>query len=82
MYIMVINCGSSSLKFQLIAFPEQTAVAKGLIERIGQDSGAQFTLTAGDKGFKKLPVDASNHTKAVTEALNALNSGRVCSFEI
>ena len=75
MYIMVINCGSSSLKFQLIAFPEQTAIAKGLIERIGQDSGAQFTLTAGDKGFKKLPVDASNHTKAVTEALNALTIG-------
>ena len=81
MYIMVINCGSSSLKFQLISFPEEKAIAKGLIERIGQDSGAQFTLTAEDKGFKKQPVDASDHTKAVTAALNALTTGECAVLE-
>ena len=81
MYIMVINCGSSSLKFQLISFPEEKAVAKGLIERIGQDIGAQFTLTAGDKNFKNQPVDASDHTKAVTAALNALTIGEYAVLE-
>ena len=75
MYIMVINCGSSSLKFQLISFPEEVVIAKGLIERIGQESGAQFTLTAGEEGFIKMPVDAPDHTKAVTAAIEALTSG-------
>jgi len=75
MYIMVINCGSSSLKFQLISFPEETVIAKGLIERIGQEAGAQFTLTAGDESFTKRSVDAQDHTKAVTAALEALTAG-------
>ena len=75
MHIMVINCGSSSLKFQLISFPEEKIIAKGLIERIGQKTGAEFTLTAGDKGFAKQPIDASDHTKAVSAALDALTSG-------
>ena len=77
---MVINCGSSSLIFQLIAFPDEIAVAKGLIERIGQNE-SQFTLTAGDKGFKNQPVDASDHTKAVTAALNALTTGDCAVLE-
>ena len=75
MYIMVINCGSSSLKFQLISFPEETVIAKGLIERIGQEDGAQFTLTASSENFTKQPVDAPDHTKAVTAALEALTAG-------
>ena len=75
MYIMVINCGSSSLKFQLISFPEETVIAKGLIERIGQEDGAQFTLAAGNENFANRAVDAPDHTKAVTAALEALTSG-------
>ena len=35
--ILVINSGSSSLKFQLIAMPEETVIASGLVERIGMD---------------------------------------------
>ncbi len=81
MYIMVINCGSSSLKFQLISFPEEAAIAKGLIERIGQDIGAQFTLSVNGKGFKNKPIDASDHTKAVTAALSALTTGECAVLE-
>lgn len=33
--IIAINAGSSSLKFQLLAMPEETVIAKGLVERIG-----------------------------------------------
>ena len=75
MYIMVINCGSSSLKFQLISLPEKNVIAKGLVERIGQENGAQFSLSTGDKSCSKQPVDADNHVKAVNCALNSLTEG-------
>jgi len=37
--ILVINCGSSSLKYQLLDMAEEQLLARGLVERIGQDSG-------------------------------------------
>ena len=39
MNILVINCGSSSLKYQLIDMTTETALAAGLIERIGEPQG-------------------------------------------
>ena len=75
MFIMVINCGSSSLKFQLISFPDEKVIAKGLIERIGQEAGAEFTLSAEKINFSKQSIDAPDHTKAVAAALNALTAG-------
>ena len=39
MNILVINCGSSSLKYQLLDMPTATALAAGLIERIGESQG-------------------------------------------
>ncbi|MDE5894064.1 MAG: acetate kinase, partial [Acetatifactor sp.] len=44
MNILVINCGSSSLKFQLINSESEQCIAKGLCERIGID-GSQITYT-------------------------------------
>ena len=37
--VLVINCGSSSLKYQLLAMEDERLLAKGLVERIGQDEG-------------------------------------------
>jgi len=37
--ILVINCGSSSLKYEIFAMPEQTSLGRGLVERIGEPSG-------------------------------------------
>ena len=37
--VLVINCGSSSLKYQLLAMADETLLAKGLVERIGQEKG-------------------------------------------
>ena len=37
MKILVINCGSSSLKYQLIDMENETKIAQGLVERIGID---------------------------------------------
>ena len=37
MNILVLNCGSSSLKYQLINMEDESVIAKGLVERIGID---------------------------------------------
>jgi acetate kinase len=37
--VLVINCGSSSLKYQLLEMQEERLLAKGLIERIGLEMG-------------------------------------------
>ena len=37
--ILVINCGSSSLKYEVYAMPSRTSLGKGLVERIGEESG-------------------------------------------
>ena len=37
MNVLVINCGSSSLKYQLINMDDESVLAKGLVERIGID---------------------------------------------
>ncbi len=39
MRVLVINCGSSSIKFELFAMPEETVLAKGIAEKIGEESG-------------------------------------------
>ena len=48
MKILVINAGSSSLKFQLIDMADESVKAKGLVERIGIE-GTHFKQTVGDK---------------------------------
>jgi len=45
--ILVINCGSSSLKYQLLDMAEEQLLARGLVERIGQDSGRHIYTRPG-----------------------------------
>lgn len=47
MNILVINCGSSSLKYQLIDSDSEKVLAKGLCERIGIDKSAITHQPAG-----------------------------------
>lgn len=71
MNILVINCGSSSLKFQLIDSESEEVLAKGLCERIGLE-GAR--LVYQPKGGEKeiTNADMPNHKKAVELVLSAL----------
>lgn len=62
--ILVINCGSSSLKFQLLQMPEETVLAKGLFERIGLAQGS-FTIEFGKDQQVKEEIDFANHEQAV-----------------
>ena len=73
MNILVINCGSSSLKFQLIDSETEKCIAKGLCERIGIE-GSQITYTpdAGEKEQTVTPMP--DHTEAIRLVLEALTN--------
>ena len=70
MNILVLNCGSSSLKFQLIDSETENVLAKGICERIGIDGKISYTPYNGKKEtvFKDMPT----HTEAIGYVLEAL----------
>lgn len=71
MIILVINCGSSSLKFQLIDSAAEKVLAKGLCERIGiEGSRIVYQPAGGEKEVTESPMP--NHTQAVKLVLDAL----------
>ena len=69
--VLVINCGSSSLKFQLINSSSEEVIAKGLCERIGiEGSQMTYTPTGGEKYEVKTPME--DHRSAIRLVLDAL----------
>lgn len=71
MKVLVINCGSSSLKFQLIDSETEAVAAKGLCERIGMEgSRLVFTPAGGEKVITESAMP--DHTEAVRMVLAAL----------
>lgn len=71
MNILVINCGSSSLKFQLINSESEEVIAKGLCERIAiEGSRMVYTPKGGEKQITVAPM--SDHTAAIQMVLAAL----------
>ncbi|MBD5546894.1 MAG: acetate kinase [Lachnospiraceae bacterium] len=76
MNVLVINCGSSSLKFQLINSKSEEVIAKGLCERIGIEGGKMTYSPAG--GEKKETVTPmKNHTQAVGLVLDTLTDAEI-----
>lgn len=73
MKILVINCGSSSLKYQLIDMDTENVMAKGLVERIGMEGS---TLTHRVEGRDKVVIEEKmpDHKVAVKYVLDALVS--------
>ncbi len=71
MNVLVINCGSSSLKYQLIDSDSETVLAKGLCERIGIDGG-EFTYQKTGLDKEKTDVDMPTHKEAIQLVLDAL----------
>lgn len=71
MNILVINCGSSSLKYQLISMENEKVLAKGLVERIGIEGSNLVQKVEGrDKYIITKPMN--NHTEAVKLVLDSL----------
>ena len=71
MKILVINAGSSSLKYQLIDMDDESVLAKGNCERIGMEDGI-FTHKTNDGREKHVTVSKPDHTAAFTQVKNAL----------
>lgn len=76
MKVLVINCGSSSLKYQLIDMETENVLAKGLCERIGiNDSVLNHTPNGGEKVVIK--VDLPTHKVAIAEVIKALTDEKI-----
>ncbi len=73
MNILVINCGSSSLKYQLFDMKDESVLAKGLVERIGID-GSILTHTTTGKEKEKIQVPMKDHKEALGHVLDALQN--------
>ena len=73
MKVLVINCGSSSLKFQLIESQSERCLAKGLCERIGID-GSMITYAPEGGEKEKTVTPMPDHTEAIRLVLEALTN--------
>ncbi len=70
MNVLVINCGSSSLKYQLIDSESEAVLAKGLCERIGIDGRLVYQKTGLDKEITEAAMPT--HKQAIQMVLDAL----------
>ena len=72
MNVLVINCGSSSLKYQLINSDSEEVLAKGLCERIGIDGRLVYQKEGMDKEITEAPMPT--HKEAIQMVLTALHN--------
>ena len=70
MKVLVINCGSSSLKYQLFNMENEEVMVKGLVERIGIEGSRLVQKKDGDEFIIEEPME--NHTQAVGHVFDAL----------
>ena len=76
MKILVLNCGSSSIKYQLIDMANNAEVmAKGLLERIGLEMGEFTHKWKGQKHYEQQPIP--NHTEGIKIVLKALTDPEI-----
>jgi acetate kinase len=69
--ILVLNAGSSSLKFNLMDMDHELSLADGIAERIGLSEGFIRWTIQGEKG--RLELDMNNHRKALTSIMDQLH---------
>ena len=82
MKILVVNCGSSSLKYQLIDSETEEWIAKGLCERIGIDGRISYQPAGGDKETEESPMpDHTNAIRLVLEKLTNEKTGVLKSLD-
>ncbi|MCL2548552.1 MAG: acetate/propionate family kinase, partial [Symbiobacteriaceae bacterium] len=82
MNILVLNCGSSSLKYQLFDMTNESVLAKGRVERIGIE-GSFLVHQPSQKDEVEKKVDMPDHTVAIRHVLEALTDsqhGVIASF--
>ena len=73
MKVLVINCGSSSLKYQVLDMQNESLMCKGLVERIGMDGSViNHTKIGMDKVVKEVPM--KDHKDAIAQVLDAVQN--------
>lgn len=70
MKVLVINCGSSSLKYQLFDMTDESVLCKGLVERIGIEGSKLTHKVNGEKLVVEKPM--KDHTEAINHVFDAL----------
>ena len=74
MKVLVINCGSSSLKYQIIDMTDESVIAKGKCDKINLDgSFIQYKCPAKDVSFEK-EVPMKNHSEAIQILIDELTN--------
>ena len=82
MNVLVINCGSSSLKYQLIDSETEAVLAKGLCERIGIDGRLVYQKAGNDKEITEASMPTHKEAiQMVLEALTNEKTGAIKSLE-
>ena len=71
MKVLVINCGSSSLKYQVLDMTNESLLAKGLVERIGMEGSVITHEKTGMDKFK-LETPMEDHKEAIAQVLAAV----------
>ena len=76
MYIMALNCGSSSLKYQIFDVDSKQQILSGLVEKIGLD-GSYLTQKYPDGAKQRKDVAMKNHDDALSEVINMLRDASI-----
>jgi acetate kinase len=80
MKVFILNCGSSSIKYQLIEMPSQEVMAKGLVDKIGLD-GSALIHQAYDGEKVKFEKEIANHTSGIKTVFEVLVNEEVGVIE-
>ena len=81
MNVLVVNCGSSSLKYQLLNMENESIIAKGICERIAIDGSFIKHTTEGQESVKVM-VDFPNHKEAIAKVLSMLTEGETACVKL
>ncbi|MFH1755956.1 MAG: acetate kinase [Candidatus Latescibacterota bacterium] len=73
MKVLVLNCGSSSIKYQVFAMPKGEIIAKGLVQRIGEPEGTIEQSAGGSK--QRLTLEIPDHEVGLQLAVKLLTEG-------
>lgn len=76
MFVFVLNCGSSSFKYQLLDMSNENRVAVGLVERIGMDDSVLVYESASGRNIREVAAIA-NHADAIKRVLATLVDAEV-----
>lgn len=80
MLVFVLNCGSSSIKYQLIQMPEKEVIVKGLVDKIGLP-GAAIIHKLSDGEQIKFDKEINDHTAGIETVLEILTQDDIGTLE-